>query len=701
MARSKTSSAIYQIKVTLKGSKPPIWRRFQVTSDTSLSKLHDILQQFLPCDSFSVNIFSYSDEPDDPHVYIRSLFKNVSDNDALNHDMRWFTYPATLLGERWTINNRAEHIANLTDTLEKSLPQLDQDGQNVIKQMLEARLLSMVRVPVVHGGHQLIASITLLRKGINAFANDVKKIDDLNRLPLQRTVEIALAMEEKKRLNFRLQLFRDILQSCDDINKMANVVTKNLGEHYQWDDVAIFKINRKDERFELIKQYVNKSKKHLKLPKNYTQSMHDGFMGYIIEKNITKIEHCPNIREDPKINRKYKEFGEHTREIYSELCMPIMKGDKVFWLLNIEDCKKNAFSSSEINELEELHHDLSHHITALLEKFTKQKAFENSPDALITIDNQGIIIEANKASIKYTNFLSVDELIGKNFFDAISFSGKDIENFILQRRAKKGEDSTLIASGKEVPVNVAITPLPAEVGGLLISIRNKSLAKRLKKLRYLESMFDEVAKQTRTPHSIARSSLERLRSAAGENKKILKIADNLDMQLNRLRLNSDKIFFYKEKKDLLDWKETSFAAKAIIDYLRNDLPVHDLQRIDFDKVNQEDTTHIKGDFYQFCFCIEAAIVFLLNNTPVEDTVSFHAKIDKNKKMYCFTFIGNCTENTKKHIGKNEKIVMESKVNFQLARNFISKLDDRGLLKFSHSKSNGKIEISLPIYGAEK
>ena len=35
---------IYQIKVTLKHSKPPIWRRIQVRGDTRLDKLHDILQ---------------------------------------------------------------------------------------------------------------------------------------------------------------------------------------------------------------------------------------------------------------------------------------------------------------------------------------------------------------------------------------------------------------------------------------------------------------------------------------------------------------------------------------------------------------------------------------------------------------------------------------------------------------------------------
>lgn len=38
------TKTIHQLKITLKGSKPPIWRRIQVASDISLAKLHTIIQ---------------------------------------------------------------------------------------------------------------------------------------------------------------------------------------------------------------------------------------------------------------------------------------------------------------------------------------------------------------------------------------------------------------------------------------------------------------------------------------------------------------------------------------------------------------------------------------------------------------------------------------------------------------------------------
>jgi hypothetical protein len=38
-------TAIYQLKITLRGSKPPIWRRIQVADNTTLWSLHWILQE--------------------------------------------------------------------------------------------------------------------------------------------------------------------------------------------------------------------------------------------------------------------------------------------------------------------------------------------------------------------------------------------------------------------------------------------------------------------------------------------------------------------------------------------------------------------------------------------------------------------------------------------------------------------------------
>jgi hypothetical protein len=41
---SKKPTSIYQLKISLKGSKPLIWRRLEVAADIRLSDLHDVIQ---------------------------------------------------------------------------------------------------------------------------------------------------------------------------------------------------------------------------------------------------------------------------------------------------------------------------------------------------------------------------------------------------------------------------------------------------------------------------------------------------------------------------------------------------------------------------------------------------------------------------------------------------------------------------------
>ena len=59
MARAQRSMTpvVYQIKVTLKGSKPPIWRRMRVTSETTLAQLHRILQRVMGWESYHLYRF--------------------------------------------------------------------------------------------------------------------------------------------------------------------------------------------------------------------------------------------------------------------------------------------------------------------------------------------------------------------------------------------------------------------------------------------------------------------------------------------------------------------------------------------------------------------------------------------------------------------------------------------------------------------
>jgi len=55
--RKRTPSQIYQLKITLRGIRPPIWRRVQVPGDISLGKLHRIIQAVMGWDDYHLHQF--------------------------------------------------------------------------------------------------------------------------------------------------------------------------------------------------------------------------------------------------------------------------------------------------------------------------------------------------------------------------------------------------------------------------------------------------------------------------------------------------------------------------------------------------------------------------------------------------------------------------------------------------------------------
>lgn len=119
MSQSSNVS-VYQFKVTLNGSKPPIWRRIQVRSDTTLYELHQILQVVMGWSDYHLHQFVISGvsygTPDPEFDFEVKNEKMVKLNQVISEVKEKFIYEYDF-GDSW------EHVI----LLEKILP-LDQDA---------------------------------------------------------------------------------------------------------------------------------------------------------------------------------------------------------------------------------------------------------------------------------------------------------------------------------------------------------------------------------------------------------------------------------------------------------------------------------------------------------------------------------------------------------------------------------------------
>lgn len=117
MAAAKRSAQvpILQIKVTLRGSKPPIWRRIQVRSDITLGELHHILQAVMDWAGYHLHQFiagrAYYGEPHPDYGFDMVDENRVKLNQIVTHEKFKFVYEYDF-GDSW------EHVL----LVEKILP---------------------------------------------------------------------------------------------------------------------------------------------------------------------------------------------------------------------------------------------------------------------------------------------------------------------------------------------------------------------------------------------------------------------------------------------------------------------------------------------------------------------------------------------------------------------------------------------------
>jgi hypothetical protein len=103
---AKKPTQIYQIKVTLDHTHPPIWRRILVAGNTTLLKLHDILQIVMGWEDYHLHMFTvggsiYGDPADDEYGDLGTIDEaNYKLSQVIHIDGQRFSYEYDF-GDSW------------------------------------------------------------------------------------------------------------------------------------------------------------------------------------------------------------------------------------------------------------------------------------------------------------------------------------------------------------------------------------------------------------------------------------------------------------------------------------------------------------------------------------------------------------------------------------------------------------------------
>jgi hypothetical protein len=110
LTSQQNQPAVYQMKVTLIGVEPPVWRRFQVRSETSFYDLHRTLQIVMGWRNYHLYLFNVNgNELSDPVTALELGVKNAEQihlSELLRDGISHFRYEYDF-GDRW------EHVIEL------------------------------------------------------------------------------------------------------------------------------------------------------------------------------------------------------------------------------------------------------------------------------------------------------------------------------------------------------------------------------------------------------------------------------------------------------------------------------------------------------------------------------------------------------------------------------------------------------------
>lgn len=200
---------------------------------------------------------------------------------------------------------------------------------------------------------------------------------------------------------------------AENFDELYDVVEEALNKIMHFDSFAI--LEKKRNRMEVMRLHgMDKPKIPLRL---------DGRGITIACANTGKTIYVPDVRKDIR-------YVESSPGIKSELCVPILYGDKVMGVIDVESRKYDAFSEEDRKILEIFSSIMAAGIKNLEMKLKLKESeknyrsiFENAVEGIYRLDENGRVIEVNQ---------SLEKLLG--------YTEKELKNMDIEKIYKNSED---------------------------------------------------------------------------------------------------------------------------------------------------------------------------------------------------------------------------------------------------------------------
>jgi PAS domain S-box-containing protein len=630
------------------------------------------IARLIPFDYFIVTFYSRD------MIHLRKFF-SCGPSGRIESDERWWEISEPLRDQVQGQDIRI--IRNLGEYLDEPANR-HLNNLREYQILLKEKFNSSMTYPIVQDD-QVIAAISFLSKKRNSYGEEQERL--VKALPLEKIVLLAIQGEKTKDQDLRRELVGEIVSNYDQVDK---VVIDKIGARYPWDHVSLFIVEEKNRLFRLLQQRAQGKAKPL--PKNYTQPLKQGVLGYAYETARQVL--IQDTWQDPAFQDIYQDA---IRGMRSEFCIPILFREKVRWLLNIEDSYKNAFSPEEEASLVSLVKDISEALERSWMRSVLGAAMKSTSDIIFVTDGMGRIDWPNQETIDQLGYTlgALREMELTSLF----VEPDTVKAFLVSSRSVPKEVNLLTKNKRKVPVLLSTSELPAEFGGNVIICKDLSLYKRVEELEYLKKMFHEIAIQTKIPLSLAFGWIQRLHDGT-EDEKTADILDKAMIQLKKLDLTYSRLALYERKEESLPYHRVSMNFRIVVDQLLGRLPEAECRSIV--PCYESEDLHLKGDPFQLSFCVEAILSYLLRYLPPDERINL--AVWKENKRIVTTISGFLPRLDDPKSGDSGKLdaasytLMQMALGDEIIRHFIIQ-DHKG--RYDRQRGEGSREvfkIQLPV-----
>jgi PAS domain S-box-containing protein len=403
-----------------------------------------------------------------------------------------------------------------------------------------------------------------------------------------------------------------------DSLSLAILLTKELANHYQWQNVSIFMVNEIRRVFEL-KAQMNGPDGGYSLPEFHTQALSEGLLGEAYQAG--RMLRVNDVKNDQKYGKIYRPASPQTR---SELCLPIKIKDKIWWILNIEDARLNAFTNDDQRILEHICSDVKFVLDHLFDFYILDEIIHGASDFIIITDTTGNIVQLNPAA-EYGLGIENDEAQGRSIGSFLPDA--DRARFVIESRKVAPEETELVAKdGNLLTVLLSGRLLPEEFGRKVFFARNLMALRRLEELETISRVLYEIAAHARTPLSLASGWLSRIKgdlakrsNDIGNIRHIADVVDKAMRQLKKVELPYERVLLTTEKSGGLPYNGRLLDIVRLVDDTVAELPEADQSRID--KEIAGSLPHLRGDPRQLAFILRTILFYLLRFLPEDERIT--------------------------------------------------------------------------------